>query len=460
MKKFCFIVIIFVKRKSMESAKKTIVESKLFKKGDTVAVATSGGIDSICLLHYLFTNKKEYDINVVAINVDHSIRENSSDDSDFVANFCKNFGITCYKFKVDALALAKEKKLGIEEAARIARYKVFDGLLKKGLANKIAIAHHQSDQAETILLNIFRGTGLKGASGMEEKQENYVRPFLNTSKIEIENYAKENGLEHVEDQTNKDDTYSRNFIRNQVLPLIKTKWKNIEKNLINFANVCRQDDEYILSTISFDDVLIEKNCARIPLYKFVSNTSVQNRLIRYALSKLGLSKDIEKRHLKIIRDLVASGENGSKLSLPNNIKVSLDYDELMIYVPKPKTEFVPKDFKMGKTIFENYVVNIKKTNKFDLQAENTHIIDANKLPPDVKWRVRQNGDVFTKFGSGEKKLKDYFIDKKIPNLQRDQIPVLASENEVYCVLGYEISDKVKVTENTKKVYIIKYQKNK
>ena len=444
----------------MESAKKTIIENKLFKKGDTVAVACSGGIDSICLLHFLHANKKEFGVNVVAVNVDHSIRENSASDSNFVADFCKDLGITCYRFKVDVLTLAKEKKLGIEEAARVARYKVFDSLIKKNLANKIAIAHHQSDQAETILLNIFRGTGLKGASGMEPMQGNYVRPFLNTSRVEIENYAKENNLKHVEDQTNKDDTYSRNFVRNQVLPLIKTKWKNIEKNLINFANVCKQDDEYILSTISFDDILIEHNSARIPLYKFVSNASVQNRLLRYAFSKLGLSKDIEKRHLKIIRDLVASGENGSKLNLPNNIKVSLDYDELMLYVPKPKKEFVPKDFKTGKTVFENYIVNIKKTNKFDLQAKNTHIIDVSKLPTNVKWRIRQNGDVFAKFGSGEKKLKDYFIDKKIPNLQRDQIPVLACDNEIYCVLGYEISEKVKVTESTKKVYVISYQKNK
>ena len=446
--------------KDMESAKRTIVENKLFQKGDTVAVATSGGIDSICLLYFLYHNKKEFGINIVAVNVDHSIRENSSDDSDFVANFCKELGITCYKFKVDVLSLAKEKKLGIEEAARIARYKVFDSLLKKNLADKIAIAHHQSDQAETILLNIFRGTGLKGASGMEAKQGCYVRPFLNTSKTEIENYAKENGLEHVEDQTNKDDTYSRNFVRNKVLPLIKTKWKNIEKNLINFANVCKQDDDYILSTISFDDILIEKNSARIPLYKFVSNASVQNRILRYAFSKLGLSKDIEKRHLKIIRDLVAAGENGSKLNLPNNIKVSLDYDELMLYVPKPKAEFVPKDFKTGKTVFDNIAVSIKKTSKFDIKNKDVHIIDAKKLPQDIKWRKRQTGDVFAKFGSGEKKLKDYFIDKKIPNMQRDQIPVLASGNEVYCVLGYEISEKVKVDDKTKTVYVISYQKNK
>lgn len=442
----------------MESVFKTVAENKLFEKGETIAVATSGGIDSICLLDFLNKNKKDFGVKIVAVNVDHQIRENSENDSRFVADFCKKIGVACYKFKVDVLSLAKEKKLGLEEAARIARYKVFDSLVKKGLADKIAIAHHQSDQAETVLLNIFRGAGLKGASGMEAKQGAYVRPFLNTSKVEIENYATQNELPHVEDQTNADSTYSRNFLRNQIMPLLKTKWNNIEKNLINFAKVCKQDDDYISSTISFDDILIENGTARIPLYKFATSDAVQNRLVRYAFAKLGLSKDIEKRHLNILKNLIANGENGSKISLPNKLKASLDYDELVLYVPKTKTKFVPKDFKTGKTNFENLTINIKKTAVFDVKKENCHTFDANKLPKDAKWRTRQNGDVFTKFGSGEKKLKDYFIDKKIPNAQRDNIPLLASGNEIYCVLGYEISDKVKVDEKTKKAYVINYHK--
>lgn len=442
----------------MESAFRTILENNLFEKGEKIAVACSGGIDSICLLHFLYSNKKNWGIDIIAVNVDHQIRENSNSDSQFVAEFCKKLGIVCHTFKVNVPLLAKEKKLGLEEAARIARYGVFDSIIKKNIADKIAIAHHQSDQAETILLNLFRGTGLKGVSGMDAKQGAYVRPFLNTSKVEIENYAKENNLEHVEDQTNADSSYSRNFLRNEIIPKIKTKWKNIEKNLINFANICKQDDEYISSTINYDDILIENNMARIPLYKFAANEAVQNRILRYAFTKLRLSKDIEKRHLKIINNLIATGENGSKLNLPNNIKASLDYDELVLFVPKQKKEFVPKDFKTGKTEFENISINIKKSEEFNVKETNAHIIDADKLPNGVKWRKRQNGDVFAKFGSGEKKLKDYFIDKKIPNMQREQIPLLALENQVYCVLGYEISEKVKVDENTKKAYVITYKK--
>ena len=444
----------------MESVKKTIEKYGLLKKGDTIAVAVSGGSDSMALLHFLNQNKKNYGIEVVAINVDHCIRETSKNDSDFVENWCKENGIVCYRFKVDVPSLIKDLKQGIEETARFARYKIFDGVVKKGLADKVAIAHHQSDQAETILLNIFRGSGLKGASGMDVKQGIYIRPFLNTTKNEILQYVKKNNIDFVTDETNADINYSRNFIRNQIMPSLKSRWKNVETNIINFANICKLDNEYIDSTISFDDILFDANEVRIPLYKFVNSVAVQNRILRYAFSKLGKSKDIESRHLTILRNLVKSGENGSKISLPNKLKASLDYDELTISVQRDDKIFIPKDFKVGLTKFDNCTIKIRKTAKFNEKDMNFHTIDAKLLPKDAKWRTRQNGDVFTKFGSGEKKLKDYFIDKKIPNSKRGQIPVLASGSEIYCVLGYEISDKVKVGEQTKQAYVIEILKPK
>lgn len=442
----------------MESALKTILQNKLFKKGDTVAVAVSGGVDSMCLLNFLNEQKNNFGVKLVAVNVDHGIRKESAEESKFVANFCKKIGISCYKFKIDVPQIANEQKLGLEEAARIARYKIFESVIKKGLANKIAIAHHQSDQAETVLLNIFRGAGLKGAGGMDALQGFYVRPFLQTSKKEILQYAESNEIEYVQDGSNFDNDFSRNFLRNQVLPMLKSKWKNVESNIINFANICKQDDEYITSTIDFDDIEITNSYAKIPLYKFASNETVQNRILRYCFSKLNVSKDIEKRHLTILKNLVETGKNGSKLNLPNKVKASLEYDELVLSLPKKQTEFAPKDFKTGTTIFENLCVNIKKTAKFDKFLPNSHIIDAKKLPKDANWRARENGDVFAKFGSGEKKLKDYLIDIKVPNSQRNKIPVLASGNQVYCVLGYEISEKVKVDETTKIAYVIEYKK--
>ena len=442
----------------MESVIKTIETYNLFNKGEKIAVATSGGKDSMCLLHFLHKNNDKFGIEVLAINVDHQIRENSASDSKFVEDFCKQNGITCYALKVDVPKFITENKMTLEEGARVARYKLFDAMLEKGLFDKIAIAHHQSDQVETVLLNIFRGAGLKGASGMNEISGKYIRPLLNTSKTEILTYIKENNIQFVEDETNADVNYSRNFLRNEILPKLKERWKNIEANILNFSKICKQDDNYINKSISFDDILIYDKTARIPLYKFASADSIQTRILKWTFEKLGLSKDIEKRHLNILKKFASNGQNGTKLNLPNKLTATLEYDELVLSVKQAKKEFVPKDFKLGKTIFDNFVVTIKKTNKFNVDDENTHYIDVKKLPSDVKWRTRQNGDVFTKFGSGEKKLKDYFIDKKIPASKRDNIPLLASGSEIYCVLGYEISDKVKIEQNSKYAYKIEYTK--
>ena len=443
----------------MESVLKTIKKDKLFKAGDVVGVACSGGIDSICLLHYLNSIREDLDIEIVAVNIDHQIRPTSADDTAFVADFCRKNRIRCYKFKVNALEIAKEQKICLEEAARIARYKAFDGLVEKGYVDKIALGHHTQDQAETVLLNIFRGAGLSGASGMKTVQNHYVRPMLNTTKDEIYAYASINNLEHVEDETNGDNEYSRNFLRNEIMPKLRQYWKNIDNNLINFSKICKQDDEYIESQISFDDLVLEKNLARIPLYEFAYPESVTNRILRKAFNHLNKLKDIEKKHLDLIKDLVASGQNGTKINLPNGIKASLEYDYLTLSVTEKKEKPIPKDFKTGETVFENFgKVKVKKTSKFNLGNKNEWVIDAKKLPQTAKWRYRELGDVFAKFGSGEKKLKDYFIDIKVPNRIRSEIPVLADGKEIYCVLGYEISDKVKVDADTKMAYVIKLEK--
>lgn len=443
----------------MDSIEKTIKDNKLFKRGEVIGVACSGGMDSMCLLHYLNSKKDDWDIDIVAINIDHSIRPTSADDSAFVASYCRENFIKCYKFKVNAVEIAREQKIGLEEAARIARYKMFDALIEKGYVDKIAIAHHVQDQAETILLNIFRGAGLKGASGMEVVQGKYVRPLLNTTKEEIYTYITQNMISYVEDETNSNTEYSRNFLRNEIMPKIRQYWKNVDNNLVAFGKICKQDDDYISSQIDYDNMVIEKNLVRIPLTYFVYPAPVINRVLRYAFNKLGLSKDIEKKHLEILKSLVKSGENGSKISLPNSLKASLEYDYLTLSVAEKKEKPVPKDFKTGKTTFEGFgTINIKKTTKFALNGKNQLVIDAKKLPATAKWRTRETGDVFKKFGSGEKKLKDYFIDAKVPNRIRNDIPVLADGNKIYCVLGYEISDNVKVDETTKQAYVISLEK--
>ena len=243
----------------MENIERTIEQDTLISRGDIIGVGLSGGKDSMALFHYLLGLQEKYDFELVAIHVDHSIRENSGDDARFVMDYCKSLGVRAYKFRVDANKLAKDKNLSIELAAREARYGVFDACIQKGVVDKIALAHHMSDQAETILMRILRGTGIGGAKGMEESRDGvYIRPMLNTTREAIDAYIDKNGIEYVEDQTNFDNDYARNYLRNEIMPRLKKFWPQAVNSLVSFGKICKEDDEYINSQVYFDALIFDK----------------------------------------------------------------------------------------------------------------------------------------------------------------------------------------------------------
>ena len=448
----------------MINALKTLEKQNLISKGEKIGVAVSGGIDSMCLLHFLNEQKSQLGFDLSVINIDHNIRENSKNDSEFVKNYCKQNGITFHSFKVDVPEFVKQNKVTVEEGARICRYKVFENLLNKGIVDKIAIAHHRQDQVETILLNIFRGTGLKGASGMDYQSNRFIRPLLDTSKAEIITYAQEHNIAFVEDETNADTDYSRNFIRQEILPKIKEHWHNVEDNIISFSKICKQDDEYINSIINFDNIIVEKNLVKIPLNCFIYKPTITTRIIRYALTHLNALKDFEQKHFAIITNLAQKSENGTKINLPNKLIATKEYDYLTLMLKKPKQEYQKAPFVLGKNRIFGTNIEIKKVRvknsgldemKKYLLEPKTLVFDYDKLPKDVCWRVKQNGDMFQKFSGGTKKLKDYFIDKKVPSRLRNELPLLASQNNILLITGLEISDQIKVDLGTKTLCIIK-----
>jgi tRNA(Ile)-lysidine synthase len=431
-----------------------IKKVRMFNAGDVVGVAVSGGADSMALLHFLFENKDNLDISVMAITVDHMLRgEKSMGDALFVRTWCKEHGVPCLVFTVDAGRIASERNIGVEDGARQARYEVFERLLKENKVDKIALAHHKGDQAETILMHILRGAGLSGAGGMDYVRNNYVRPFLDISKDDIVRYCGANFVEYVEDETNSDITYNRNYLRNIVIPELKKRWEGAENNIVQFGKCCKEDNEYILSHTSHDGIIIMNDTAKIPLIYFHYAKSVSSRIVFDALSKINVTKDIERKHIDMIFDLV-EGENGKKINLPNGLVAQKEYDYITLYKTQKKIISEVFPIKTGKTDFAGiYEISVKRTNKLE-PRENTLMIDAKKVPENSVWRVRKAGDSFTKFGGGTKTLKNYLIDKKIPLRVRETLPVLASGNEILCILGVEISDKVKLDKDTKFAYII------
>lgn len=422
-----------------------VKKNKIFKRGETIGIGCSGGSDSIALLHYLAINQDRFDIEVVAIHVDHGIRENSFMDADFVREKARELGVRFYKFKVDSPKISREKNISLETAAREARYGVFKSLYQKGLVDKIALAHHESDQAETILMHIFRGAGVAGAKGMSAVSEKiYVRPFLNVSKKDILEYIEENRLEYREDQTNVDTSYNRNFVRHVIMKEIKSRWPNAESAIVGFADSVKEDDEFINKQV-FEDALIhgEKE-VKIPTSYFLFDNALITRLIFKAFKSIGINQDIERKHILLIKELALSGENGKKLALPFEAVAIKEYDYLTILNKHQERPTFERNFKCGEFEVQGFGKVIVKRVKDMTCEEGQLLIDYRRLPKDVVWRFRQEGDVFTKFGGGTKKLKSFMIDRKIPQRKRDFIPVLASGNEVYVVAGYEISDKVKV----------------
>lgn len=443
------------KGSNMQSCENFIKKNNLLKSGEIIGVGCSGGSDSMALLHYLATNQEKFDIEVVAIHIDHQIRENSYIDADFVKERARELGVRYYKFRVDVPKIAKEKNQSLETAARNARYGVFKSLYKKGLIDKIALAHHTRDQAETILMHLFRGCGNVGAMGMSPVSDKiYIRPFLNTTKDEIFQYLNENRLDYCEDITNEDNSYNRNFVRNVIMKDILSRWPGAESAIVNFAQAIREDDEYINKQINADAIITEDKIVKIPTSYFLFDNAVVSRILFKAVKSIGLTQDIERKHIDAIKNLALNGENGKRISLPFEAVAVKEYDYLTIVNRhEDKPEF-SAPFKCGEFALPDGRKLIVKRVKIDfVPSEGQLLLDYRKVPKDAEWRFRADGDTFTKFGGGSKKLKSFFIDKKIPLRMRDSIPVLASGSEIYAVAGIEISDKVKV-ENAPSAYMI------
>ena len=456
---------------NLDSVVDFICDNNLIEKGDRVGVSVSGGEDSMALLHFLHSTAKAFGINVVAIHVNHNLRAESRKDAAFVAKYCKQHDINYVGFNVDVNAFAKVHKAGIENAARIKRYECFALAVKKYKLNKLALAHHQSDQAETILLHIFRGSGISGARGMDIMRHFHeagdganctlIRPFLETPKTDLVAYNYRNGIPHIDDVSNLDCRYSRNFLRNEIIPSIQKEWRGVVKNIVDFGRNCKCDDEYLNSIVNMGALIGDENNIRIPLNFFAYPYSVKSRILMAAFRLIGAKDNIEKKHIDLIISLAETGENGSRTDLPNNLFAVREYEYMSIVRRIAPAAHKVYSFKMGKTNFVEYgtIIVTKTISHKDAVARGLMVVDVDKLPRASKWRTRKDGDVFTKFGGGTKSLNAYLIDKKIPTRLRDKLPVLAYGNEIYAVAGYDISDKVRTDRETLQAYVVEFVKD-
>lgn len=313
-----------------EKVLETIKKYNLIENGDKLVLAVSGGPDSISMLNILNEIKKSGIISFefVVAHVNHMIRKEAKEDEEYVKKYCDENGIEFYSKSIDVKKLANNNKVGTEEAGRMVRYKFFDEVLEKTGSNKIGVAHNKNDKAETIIMNMIRGSGITGLKGIEAKRGKYIRPLIECERFEIEDYCEKEKLNPRIDKTNFENTYTRNKIRNILIPYIKKEFNpNIIETLNRLSSLVTDEEDYIEKQVEkiYKEIVIEEDEKEIIVDLKVFNKQekvIKSRIILYTITRLfGTSKEIAKVHIEDIIKL-CSNNVGNKYLTPNkNIKV-------------------------------------------------------------------------------------------------------------------------------------------
>lgn len=446
-----------------------IKDNNLIKSGDKVLVALSGGPDSVCLLNILYNLKAELNIEVGAAHLNHLLRDKDAfEDEEYVKTLCKSLDIPCFVKRVDINKYSKDKKMSSEMAGRDARYNFFDDIVKDEGYTKIATAHNANDQAETILFRLMRGSGIEGLCGIKVRRDKIIRPILCLSRKEVEEYIEINNLKPRIDKTNFEKIYNRNKIRLDMIPYIKENFnEDIIQTLNRMSVLLQKDNEFIENSArSF----YEKHCIEQSDYfiikkeMFDNKEAVVTRVIRYALTNFSKTHyDFEMKHIYEICNL-AKNNSGKAIDLPNKIYAENIYGDIYIKerininnIDVKQEIVVNKNEINGKKIFfdnENIEFSLlKNDSNLDLNQNNLiKYFDFDKINDSISLRKRKNGDKIIPLGmKGSKKIKDLFIDMKVPKEERDCIPLLCFDENISWIVGIRVSEEYKITNKTKNI---------
>lgn len=437
-----------------------IEKYNMVRPGEGIVVGLSGGPDSVCLLHVLYCLKEKYNFNLYAVHLNHMIRgEEALRDEAFAKQFAESLGIPFFSERIKVEEFARERGMSSEEAGRHLRYTLFDRILKEKHAHKIALAHNMNDQTETMIMRFLRGTGINGIGGIRPIRDNkYIRPILSCSREEIEEYCRINNLSPVIDSTNSESIYTRNRIRLEVLPYIKENFNpNIDENLFRVSSIFRDEDEFLnisaeseLNRITFNAGISRQEFKKLHI-------AIKRRIVRLLIEKVkGNLIGIENKHIEECVDFVENSGTGKRINLPESIECFTEYEyfkiaeksEILDYeyeIKMPGETQVKDDYRVITKIFE-------LNNKNLLDKQLVKYFDYDKIKDGLYFRNRRDGDyIYPKGMSGRKKLKDLFIDKKIPKEERDRIPLIACGNEILWILNMRDSKNYKLSNDTRHV---------
>ena len=443
----------------VSNAKNTILAHGLIPKGTGVLVGVSGGADSVALLWALCEIKEELGFELFAAHLNHGIRGEEADgDQAYVRELCHKLCVPLYEETLDVPAIARSEGKTLEQAAREQRYEFFERALAKFGAGRIAVAHHMEDQAESIMLHLIRGSGLKGLTGMKHSRGNIIRPLLDVHRRDIEKYLEQRGIAYRTDSTNLDRDASRNRLRLDVMPYISEHINPaVTDALCSMGSLLNEDESYLAdqAEAALNSAKTERGYDRAKLAELPA--PIRSRAIRLAIEKEGVHSDIDRIHVDKVTELLTA-RTGASLDLPH-IAAWVSYGEICFGQRAEKQAWeIPFAFE-GETEFAGGLFFAEAVEGDIIKSNRIGYMDMDRLPVGAVVRPRKEGDVFHPCGSpGGKKLKAVLIDRKIPREERER-PGIFIGNELLFMPGAGISDKVKITADTRRIIRVKYTQN-
>ena len=464
----------------LEKVKDYVERYQMLTSEDRVIVGVSGGADSVCLLLVLLELKKNIGFDIVAVHVNHGLRGVDADaDEAFVKRFCEERDVPLEVYFADVQSIAKEKKQSTEEAGREVRKEFFEQVRVKHGGTKIALAHHQNDNAETFVFRLARGTGLKGLGGMAPIKGQMIRPLLCVRRTEIEAYLQKQEVLYCTDKTNESDIYVRNLIRNQVIPRLEegVNSKTVEHISDTMEQIRlvqeyleEQTEAYLRQSVKQTEkgyLVLEEMYQQVP-------EVLKRLLLKEVLARVcRKEKDLEGVHLRQIQELFAK-QTGRKIDLPYHTEAKRVYEGIEIYrkgkaFDEPAEEIFwnaqesEASFRWKDKTIHCRVMNKNEIDGETLEKSNTKRFDCDIIKHNICFRTRREGDYITIHPDGRtQKLKTYFINEKIPQEERDKILLVADGNHIMWIVGYRVNCVYQTKENTGcvlKIRIDKGEKN-
>lgn len=447
----------------LKTFSQTVDEHNLIDNGQRLLVALSGGTDSVCLLHLLKRLAPRRQWQLLAVHINHRIRPGSADrDQAFCETLCSEWSLPLIVETYDIPALARTGKTGLEETAREIRYRTYEHLAQTEGCERIVLGHHADDQAETILFRIIRGTGIDGLAGIPIRRGKIVRPLLTTTRALLEEYRDHHDLSYREDETNQKLNYDRNYIRHELLPVIRKRLNpRINRALISLAEIAATDNAALETLADHALTKVKRTTPGGKIELAINKLStydraVRRRVLRRCLAELlGDYRNVDRVVIQRLERLIDEG--GKPVALPGRTRAERIGSVLVIHHLRRNRWVVPITRRSTRLPSMNMSLICR-----EMAYDGTQIprkrrsrqvtVDKAKLSGALTVRTISEGDRFVPFGMiGSKKIGDYLTDRKIPAVYRDEIPVVCDQKGIIWLVGFEIAERVKVDRATQEV---------